>query len=220
MDLKKFEIFENFSKAELNSVHKILQLNEFKKGAPIAVLPTETVYFLIKGKAKFSRIDEKGKEIILYILRAGETFGLPDFSNGKYSNSLVVALNKCLVGRIHQADFDKLLEKKPDLCLAVNKQVGTRLVKIENRFEELLFCDIPCRLARLLLRLSDEYSHELDSGVCIDVILTRQELANLIGASREKTSLTLSHFHRNGLVKFHQRYICLHDVLALKNMAK
>ena len=220
--LKKFNLFENFSKEELESVTSILHLSEFNKREPI-VLPSEQerhIYFLIKGKAKLSRLEEDGKELILEILRPGEVFGNLAFPKQHYFNALVVALQKCMVGHIHEKNFNKLLEKKPDLCFQVNKMIGSRLLKIENRLEELLFRGVPCRLARLLLRLSDEYPHDLVCGLRIDLILTQQELANLIGATREMVSMALNRFKRDGWIDIHSRYICLHDMAALKKLAR
>ncbi len=220
--LKKFNIFDNFSRDELESVTSILHLNEYKKREPI-VLPSEPqqrIYFVIKGRAKLSRVQEDGKEAILEILGPGEVFGHIAFPKEHYFNALVVALEKCMVGHIHKKDFNALLAKKPDLCLEVNKVVGARLIKIENRLTELLFQDVPSRLARLLIRLSDEYPHEMACGLRIDMILTQQELANLIGASREMASITLNRFKQSGWIDIHSHHICVHDMQALTELAK
>ncbi len=220
--LKKFNIFESFDVDELESVTKILRLNEFCKKDPI-VLPIKEerrIYFLMKGKAKLSRIDETGKEFILEILQAGEIFGPIAYPEKHYYNAQVIALQKCIVGHIPERDFNKLLSEKPELCLAINKIIGTRLLKIENRLEELLFKNVPTRLANLLLRLSVKYPHQNPCGVQVDVRLTQRELANLIGASREVTSTTLNRFKSSGWIEVHKHHICLHNVNALKSISR
>ena len=219
--LAKFNMFENFSRTDLEAVTSVLHLNEFKKREPI-VLPTgrgRRIYFLIKGKAKLSRVDREGKELILEILKPGEIFGQIAFPKEHYTSAMVVALGTCIVGHIHKEDFDKLMSRVPELCLSLNKLIGDRMLKIENRLGELLFRDVPCRLARLLLRLADEYPDEIACGLRIDLLLTQQEVANLIGSTREMVSMTLNRFRRNGWIDVHRRFICLHDLEMVKKLA-
>lgn len=220
--LKKFNIFEKFPRRELESITSTLQLTEFQKRQPIYLPcePIRRIYFLIKGKAKLSKIDENGRELILEILKPGEIFGQLAFPEEHYSTTAVVALERCTIGHIRENDFRNLMERIPDLCLSTNKLIGTRLLKIENRLEELLFRDVPCRLARLLLRLADEYPRQIACGLRLDLILTQQELANLIGSTREMVSTTLNRFKRHGWIDIHSRHICLHDINAIKALAK
>lgn len=220
--LKNFNLFDNFSRAELAEVTRLLHLQEFKKGQ-IVTIPFDKerrIYFLLKGKAKLVRYGKDGKEIILVILREGEIFGLLAMMLEEYSNSLAVALEKCLVGIIHETDFRQLIRKKPELYLAISKHFGARLLKIETRLDELLFQDISVRLARLLLRLANEYPSQRPCGKRINLKLTQQDLANLIGAARETTNIALNSFKSQGWIGLHQRSICLHDVEALKKLAE
>lgn len=219
--LKNFNLFDNFSRTDLAEVTKLLHLQEFKKGQIITIpLDAERrIYFLLKGKAKLVRFGKDGKEIILVILREGEIFGLLAMMLEEYSSSLVVALEKCLVGIIRETDFRQLMQKKPELYLAISKHFGARLLKIENRLDELLFQDISARLARLLLRLANEYPGRRSCGKRINLKLTQQDLANLIGASRETTNMALNNFKNQGWLGLHQRSICLHDIEALKKLA-
>lgn len=220
--LKNFNLFDNFSRAELAEVTKLLHLQEFKKGQ-IVTIPLDDerrIYFLLKGKAKLARFGKDGREIILVILREGEIFGLLAMMLEEYSSSLVVALEKCLVGIIRETDFRQLMQQKPELYLAISKHFGARLLKIENRLDELLFQDISARLARLLLRLANEYPSHKHCGKRINLKVTQQDLANLIGASREMTNIALNSFKSQGWLGLHQRFICLHDIEALKKLAE
>jgi len=219
--LKQFNIFDCFTRSELEEVTKVLRLRRFGKREIIA-LPTEErrhIYFLVTGKAKVARVGEEGKELILDILRPGEIFGPIAYPVRHYAQTEVIALQDCMAGHICEDDFNKLMREKPELYLAVNKLMGSRLVRLESRLEELLFRDVTCRLARTLLRLADEYRHDTECGRRVDLVLTQQELANLIGASREMTNLTLNQFRRSGFIAIHHRHICLHDLEALQRLA-
>lgn len=220
--LRKFNIFEKFDRDDLESVTKILHLKEIKKRDPI-YLPSENhsrIFFLIKGKAKLSRIDAKdGKELILFLIKPGELFGLLSLSEERYSNTMAVALQRCLVGYIEFADFQRMT-KNAVFSMELNKLVGSRMVRIENRLDELLFREVPCRLARLLLRLSKEFPKKMKCGDKIDLNLTQQDMANLIGATREIVSLTLNDFKRQGLIASHRRQICIHDKKNLQELSR
>ncbi len=220
--LKQFNLFDTFSREELESVSQILHLKEYQKRAPIVlpVDPERRIYFLMRGKAKLSKIEQDGKEVIVDILRSGEVFGHLAFPQQQYYDAVVVALERCTVGHIHESDFHDLLARHPQLCFEINKLMGTRLVRVENRLTELLFRDVPCRLARLLLRLSDEYPEQLSCGTRITMTLTQQELANLIGASRERVNLTLNRFKDRGWIAIHRHHICVHNKRALLELAR
>lgn len=218
--LKNFNIFENFSQADLQHVVKNLKVEEFKKGQTILLPGKEIrrIYFLMKGKVKLSQSADTNREIILAILQQGELFGLLAPQIKEYSNPRVVAMEKCLVGYISEQDFNALLKKYPDFCFGMNQYIGERLIKVENRLEELVYHDIPLRLARTLIRLAGEFPRKKECGIQIDLKLNQQEIANLIGATRESTNTTLNRFKRYGWIDFHDRYICMHDQNALQKL--
>jgi len=221
--LKKFSIFNKLDEQALKQLHKSTTVREFKAKELIALSDEveHRIYFLIKGKAKISLIDPKsGKELILYLLKPGDIFGILSMADENYSDAVVRALENCSVGSIPEHDFRRLMDANPNLLTAVNKLVGMRLVKIQNRLEELLFRDVPSRLARLILRLADEFPVELADAVKINLRLTQSDMANLIGATREITSLTINEFKREGWIAIRRRYIYIHDKKALRKLAE
>jgi CRP-like cAMP-binding protein len=126
-------------------------------------------------------------------------------------------LKKSLVGYMDKKDFLRLI-KRTEVHTRIEKLLESRLIKVENRLEELAFCDVSTRLARLLLRLSRIFPKNCPEGAgkCISLRLTQQELGNLIAATREITSLTLNEFRRNEWVKLHGRHLCIHNQSAIK----
>lgn len=219
--LKDFNIFENFSKQNLEEVTELVQVEEFKKGRSI-VLPQEKerrVYFLLKGKVKIAEEDQVGREIIIAILGEGEIFGPIIPLSECDTPPSVIALEPCLIGHIREKDFDHLVEANPDLCFEISKYIGEQLIKLTTRLKELIYQDIPVRLARILLHLAEDYPREDECGVVIDVRLTQQEIASLIGATRESTSSNLNQFKRNGWIESEGRDICIKNRKALEKLA-
>lgn len=220
--LKKVDLFQDLSDTELESLGEVLRFREYKRGESIDVSQNayRRIYFLMRGKVKLCHVTREGREFIVIILGAGEMFGLLSTLAEEDWNPLVVALEDCLVAYLEAKEFQQLLVERPQLCLASHQYLGKRLLKIENRLAELVFLSIPVRLARLLVRLSKEYPRPRSCGVQIDLRLTQQDYADLIGATRESTSHALNRFRRKGWLDIHQRYVCVHDRDALEGLFK
>jgi CRP/FNR family cyclic AMP-dependent transcriptional regulator len=119
-----------------------------------------------------------------------------------------------------RGDFEKYASNKPELSFKLSKLMGLRLRQIENRIEELLFRDVPSRLARLLLRVVDQHPRETKHGLRINIKLSQQELANLIGATREMTSSVLNSLKKEGLINIESKYIYIINRKALEKIAR
>lgn len=220
--LRKVNLLEDVDQKELERVARLLLLKEIPRGEVLLLGDegADRVFFLFKGKVGISRIDPAtGKEIMLYLVRPGEPFG-ELATSGRSSESVARVLGKSLVGYVRKRDFLRLA-KRSNVHPRLDKLLESRLIKVENRLEELAFCDVPTRLARLLLRLTRDFPGECPEGIgsLMALNLTQQEIGNLIAASREITSLTLNEFRRDGWVVRHGRRLCIHDARALKNAA-
>jgi CRP-like cAMP-binding protein len=156
---------------------------------------------------------------MLYLVRPGEPFGLLSVAT-QASDSVARVLSKSLIGYIEKHDFLRLA-RRSGVHPHVDRILESRLVRVENRLEELAFCDVSHRLARLLMRLNHDCPGDCPEGggSLIELKLTQQEIGNLIAASREITSLTINQFLRDGLVARHGRRLCIHDSAALKRAA-
>jgi CRP-like cAMP-binding protein len=220
--LRRVNLLEDVDQDELERVARLLMLKEIPRGEVLLLGDKggDNVFFLFKGKVGVSRIDpSSGKEIMLYLVRPGEPFGALSSSSGG-SESVARVLSKSLVGYVKKNDFLRLA-KRSNIHPRLDKLLETRLIKVENRLEELAFCDVPTRLARLLLRLASEYPGACpqEDGSLIGLNLTQQEIGNLIAASREITSLTLNEFRRDGWLVKHGRRLCVHNPRALRDAA-
>lgn len=221
--LRSVNLLSDVDQDQLERVARLLLLKEFSRGETFLLnsnQDSERVYFLFKGKIGVSRIDPgSGKEVMLYLVRPGEPFGaLSDTVQDPDSVAKVLA--KSLVGYIRKEDFIRLT-RTVSVHPRLEKLLESRLIRLENRLEDLAFCDVPTRLARLLLRLCDEFPAKCPtgSGSAIGISLTQQEIGNLIAASREITSLTINEFIRDGWICRHGRRMCLHNRDALEATA-
>ncbi|HEX9641060.1 MAG TPA: Crp/Fnr family transcriptional regulator [Candidatus Krumholzibacteria bacterium] len=180
----------------------------------------DALYLVEEGQVKLSRFDERGREIILAILEAGELFGEECLGGRGSRLAYAEALCEARVAKFSRSEFDKLMHENADLSLAVARQISQHLLAAHARLESLAFSNVPARLAETLLRLGEEHGRALPDGeVRIDLNLTHQEIASLIASTRETTTTLLGKLRRQGLIRTEARRIILRDVGRLSRQA-
>jgi CRP-like cAMP-binding protein len=124
-----------------------------------------------------------------------------------------------LVSELDRVEFERLVQREGVVGYRLTKIVAQRRREVENKIEQLIFKDVNAKLAELLLRLGDEYGIEESRGILVSLKITHQEMANLIGSTRETVSLTLSQFKRRGLINTDGRKVILADRDGLRALA-
>jgi len=174
------------------------------------------VLILLDGRVKLTRADPRtGRELILFIVRPGELFGMPETDASEPASA--VALDQSVVGRMRTADFERLTQES-EFAVEIARMTASRLAHVTSRLDEMVFRDVPARLARVLLRLATDFPVEHNGAAAIDVRLTQQDLADLIGSTRESASLAVNHFKRQGLIDVRQRVIFIRDSERLRSL--
>lgn len=211
--LKHINLFQALSMSELQEIDRITRMQEVKKRQPIYLPgdPANTVYLLKKGRVKIASADSSGREVTFEVLEPGEIFGELEVLEELPRETFAEALDDALICAMRREDFERHICKHPALTIKLAKLIGLRLRKIQSRIEDLVFRDVPGRLAHLLLELSKTHGLTDESGTRLHVKLTHQELANLIGCSRETVSATLARFREQGLIRIDGRAITLVD---------
>jgi CRP/FNR family cyclic AMP-dependent transcriptional regulator len=161
---------------------------------------SESLFYIIEGTATVVVEDEDGHEIIVAYLNAGEFFGeLGLFEKQKYRTAFVRAKNTCSVAEISYKRFAAVVQKYPDLMFTLASQIATRLSDTTAKVRDLAFVDVSGRIASTLISLSkqpDAITHP--HGMQIKV--TRQELARIVGCTREVAGRVLKELEKQGLV--------------------
>jgi len=211
--LKKTFIFNDFSEEELQQTVKLVKERFFRKNTIIFNEgdPGLAFYIIKSGKIKVYKLASDGRELILGIFGENGLFGdVPVFDGGPYP-ATAETLTDAKVWSINRESFVNLLLKHPEMSLKIIKVLGKRLRQAHGFVAELALKNVPQRLASLLLKLAAEYGQESEAGTVIDLPLTRQELAELIGVSRETTIRELSKFSRAGTLRLDGKKIILLD---------
>ncbi len=160
----------------------------------------ETLYYIVDGSVSIVIEDDDGREIVLAYLSPGEFFGeMGMFDKAGQRSAWVVARTKCEVAEMHYDQFKRLAVDQPDILYALTTQMSNRLRKTSIKVRDLAFLDVTGRVASTLLDLAkmpDAITHP--DGMQIRI--TRQEIARIVGCSREMVGRVLKDLEDRGLI--------------------
>jgi CRP-like cAMP-binding protein len=209
--LKHIRLFDGISPSDMQEMEKITRMEEVKKRQPLYLPgdPSSSVYLLKRGRVKIANTAPNGKEVTFDILEPGEVFGELDVLEDAPRSTSAETLDDAVICVIPRKDFDQYLAMHPTVMFKLTKLIGLRLKKIQSRVEDLVFRDVPARLAHLLSELGKTEGVADKQGIRLKVKLTHQEMANLIGCSRETVSTTMGQFRAQGLIQMDGRTISI-----------
>ncbi|MGH9390314.1 MAG: Crp/Fnr family transcriptional regulator [Vicinamibacteria bacterium] len=170
------------------------------------------LHFLLGGRMKTLRFSEDGRVMILDLLDTGEVFGeMALVAEGGTEPTYAEALEEVEIETFPRFALDGVLRGRTALALGIARLMAARRKQLERRLETQVFQRVPVRLASLLLELAERFGGPEEGGTVVDIPLSQQDLGNLIGASREIVSLTLSEFRRRAAVSMLGRRIVIHE---------
>jgi CRP/FNR family cyclic AMP-dependent transcriptional regulator len=152
------------------------------------------LYVIIRGKVKICLISPDGQEAALAVLSSGDCFGELAILDGQARSADAVALEPVEAFALRRADFHKAVMADPRIAIQVMQVLSQRLRQADEQIESLIFLDVYGRVAHKLLQLAEAYGVQTSEGVRIDLRLTQQELASLVGASRESVNKVMGYF--------------------------
>lgn len=146
---------------------------------------TDSLYIIQEGKAKVFASDESGKEVILRILGPGEYFGELALVDHAPRSASVMALTPCKLIMISRSAFQECLQNHPTVAYNLIQALAQRVRHLNENVKSLALMDVYGRVARTLLDMAEE---QPDGRLVIEQKLTHQDIANMVGASREMVS--------------------------------
>ena len=178
------------------------------------------LYVVTEGKVKLGRTSADGRENLLAILGPGQMFGeLSFFDPGPRSATATAVTNVELMSLGHDALFPVLADHT-DVALALLHQLAGRLRRTNEVVGDLVFSDVPGRVAKALLDLATRFGRQADDGIHVNHDLTQEELAQLVGASRETVNKALADFASRGWMRLEPRSVVILDLERLQRRAR
>lgn len=212
--IQNCRLFEQLSEADLKFLEQQSRVRVFPGNSSV-YFPHEaadTVLVLITGRIRLYSITPEGKQAILAIIEPGELFGELALVGSDVREEFAQAVGNSRVVAIPRDAMETVLLKNAKLSLAVTKFVGLRQRRLERRLKNLLFRSNRERLLGLLSELVEQYGRHVDEGLLIDIKLSHQDLAGLIGVTRESVTLALGELQSERLITIgRQRIVILNE---------
>jgi CRP/FNR family transcriptional regulator len=214
--IRKVPLFSTLSNDEFEQLAHVFVTRAYRKGQ-IIFLEEETgnyMYLVLSGKVKVSKAGAAGKETILAIHRAGDFFGEMSLLDGKTAPATVSAMEDAKIISISGSDFHKYLLHNEKVLLQIINVLCARLRQVWQT-QSLSSSTADARIRRGIYELAKRHGVRDAHGTIIDLKITHQELAEMVGTSRETVTRVLARLKKQKIIEIDQRRMTLFDADAL-----
>ena len=220
--LTKAPLFAELDDSSAEALEKAMGTLRLSKGE-ILFREGETedrLYVVVAGKIKLGRSGSAGRENLLAVLGPGQMFGeLSVFDPGPRS-STATAVTAVEIRTLEHDELMRWIEGHPEVARSLLAQLAGRLRRANDVVADLVFSDVPGRVAKQLLELARRFGDRKEDGVHVHHDLTQEELAQLVGASRETVNKALADFAARGWIRLEPRSVTLLDVERVERRAR
>lgn len=219
--LEVHPLFQGMGRDDLAPLVVECRLRTPRKGDRVfgAGEPAEAFFIAASGRVKLSRTGPQGREHVVEVIRAGESFALmPVLEGGSYPVD-ATALSDAALVRIPREGFLRFLSRHPELHSRTSREVAERLRRFSSRLEEVSTRPVQARIASHILALAKREGTPLAPGIVVDLGATREVAAATVGTVREVFIRTLKSIEREGVVALRARKVEILDPSRLEEMA-
>lgn len=218
--LKKVPLFAGFSDDDIRAVSSLLRPRRLTKRSVLMYEgdPSDALYIIKEGSVAVTRTSSEGKETILSLLKEGDVLGEMGVLDEAPRSATVTLLRDGVVLVLPREDFLSLLAARPELNRAVISALVTRLRATNQATQTRAHLNVKAKVADLLLMLGDSFGESAKGGTRLTVKLTHQQLASMVGTTRESMSRTLTEFWDAKLIDMTGASIVICDLIGLAAM--
>ena len=211
--LKAVPLFSSFPDDQLRMLATVVGRRSVPRSTTVMASgdPTDSLYIVLSGRLKVLMSDAEGKEVILSILGPGEFFGEMGLIDDSPRSASVLAIEPCELLSISKRDFKKCMAENFDMSMAVMRGLVRRLREADRKIGSLALLDVYGRVARLLLDMAET----VDGEKVVTKRLPKQDIAKMIGASREMVSRVMKDLQTGGYIEMRGSTIVLRDTIML-----
>lgn len=219
--LGKLPFFTSLSSNEIHQVNQSFVERGYQPDEAIYYTgeQAERLYVVAAGKVKLLRHTISGKDILLDVLKLGDFFGTLSTLGGENYSETAVALTTVCTLSVSAAGFRHLLEKFPSVAVAVLDTMSSRLLEAQDMVHQLSAHTVEQRIAFTLLKLAEKLGEENDLGLLIQMPLSRDDLAMMVGTTTESTSRVMSQLQKDGLIRSGRQWVAITDLDRLRSLS-
>ncbi|HWP27912.1 MAG TPA: Crp/Fnr family transcriptional regulator [Chloroflexota bacterium] len=209
--LRQVALFAELPEERLQQLAQMVRRRTYHRGETIFHKgdPGTGLYIITSGQVKVVLPSESGEEAVLAVLEANDFFGELALFDGLPRSATVVAVTNTEVLILHRDDFLGFVTRNPEAAIACFAALSRRLRATDELIEDAIFLDVPGRLAKRLLDLAERHGRRTERGLEIDLKLTQQDLAAMVGATRESVNKHLGWMRDHRLIQLDRQRIVL-----------
>jgi CRP/FNR family transcriptional regulator, cyclic AMP receptor protein len=213
--LKSVPLFASFPDDQLRMLVTVVARRSAPRASVIMAAgdQIDSLYIVISGRLKVMMGDADGKEVILSLIGPGEFFGEMGLIDDSPRSASVVTIEPCELLSIAKRDFKKILAENFEMSMAVMRGLVRRLREADRKIGSLALLDVYGRVARLLLDMSED----VNGQKVVTKRLPKQDIAKMIGASREMVSRVMKDLQMGGYIEMRGSSIVLRDTILLRD---
>lgn len=208
------------NKDEWQALQKIAHSNSYKKRTYVfrAEEFNDSLYILLEGRIKIMRLSQQGRELIQWFCLPGEIFGLSVESHSHQRGLYAQAITDSTILSVQKNDIEKYILEHPRVALLIVTQLASRLRTLGDMLLNITSDGAHVRFIKLLQRLSEFYGRNTNNEVYIDIYLTHQEMADMIGVCRQTVSSMIGQLKKNGVIATTREGICIQSPVELQQI--
>ena len=211
--LKSVPLFASFPEEQLRTLVSVVTRRSVPRASVIMAAgdPVDSLYLVVSGRLKVMMGDADGGEVILGLIGAGEFFGEMGLIDDSPRSASVITLEPCELLSVTKRDFKRCLAENFEMSMTVMRSLVHRLREADRKIGSLALLDVYGRVARLLLDMSEV----VDGQKTVTRRLPKQDIAKMVGASREMVSRVMKDLKMGGYIEVRGSTIVLRDTILL-----
>lgn len=216
--LQRVSIFNGVGVDSLERIGSITVEKSFPKKSIIFHEgdPGDTLYILKSGRVKISKITEDGREKTLTIMQPGDFLGeMAILDSLPRSATAEVLDEQAIAYTVNKRDFERIILENPQIALKIMGVLTRRIRQVNQQVEDLAFKDVHERVASTLFQLSRTEGRQIGAKILINLKMTHQDLANMVGSSRETVTRALNRLQDEGIISISHQQITINELQAL-----
>ncbi|HEV3312755.1 MAG TPA: Crp/Fnr family transcriptional regulator [Chloroflexota bacterium] len=200
--LRNASLFAQLDETELGELRRYMTRHTFRRGDVVFHQgdPSGRLFVVEEGWVKLTRQSDGGDELLIDVFGPGSLFGEVSIFSNEPRTGTVAAIEPVTMTALSRDSFYKLVLTHPRIALGCLEILAGRLRASDELVQDMSFLDVPARLAKRLLELADQRGVDTAGGRMIDLRITQEELATMVGTTRESINKTLAVFRRQGIL--------------------
>ena len=210
--LYELRLFQGLGPEQMTLFETESHRRTFKRGEVVFHKgdPGETMFLITEGQVKIVLPSDSGEEALLGVLDPGNFFGELSLLDGQPRSATIVATEPTETVVLRRETLLKAIRANPDIAIHLLQELCQRMRETDEFVEDTVFLDVPGRVAKKLLELADAYGERTARGTVIGLRLTQQDLARMVGATRESVNKHLGAYRARGIIDVdRQRFVIL-----------